>query len=492
MPRKPSPKTQLKKATDALEKALIEQYEAQNSIKRQGNEIVLPEYLEIQDAISALRQYQESMYEETTQVQVYQGHVDDILVCFYNVMKRRFSLFMGASEVIESFFGTMKINAREHTATIGYGETVVVPYGTVTVPGLPIEMEIGVNQDKSNPMQSEVGIQFEYERRFKPIIDEIIKETTLELETNSIFKGKAIDSAFNFINLDIDTTRVVYSESEKSALDAHLFLTIRKPDVVREMGHSVKRTILMSGPYGSGKSLTALVAAKEAIEHGWTFMRVLVGDDFKTAFDFAKKYQPCVVVFEDIDSVTQGERDTRINQILDAMDGILSKDANVITVFSTNHPERINEAMLRPGRIDVMLELGNVDAKAITDLVKAYSNGNLEDGIDIEAHGDELMAQAEGYTPAFIVEAIKRAGLHAAARDSDKISPTDIRDALKSLRPQYERMIGNKLDAQNRKTQSIDQTIAEAVLNSLKDELLVTMPEPVVGYLKKAARDNDK
>src|SRR5690606_34759444 len=109
----------------------------------------------------------------------------------------------------------------------------------------------------------------------------------------------------------------------------------------------LKRGVLLEGPYGTGKTQTAYACALLATQNNWTFIyldRVAALDE---ALVFARQYAPAVVFAEDIDRVTQGERSVEIDDVLNNLDGIDSKNTDIITILTSNHANNINKAMLR-------------------------------------------------------------------------------------------------------------------------------------------------
>ena len=140
-----------------------------------------------------------------------------------------------------------------------------------------------------------------------------------------------------------------------------------------------------------------------------------------------------MVFFEDIDQVASGHRDEALNRILNTCDGILSKSAAVVTVMTTNNVAKIQKGMLRPGRIDVMLELGALDADAMVKMVELYCT-DIEGDLD----GDALEEAGKGYTPAFVTEACQRSLLYSIADGRDKINQADVIHSLIGLRSHFE------------------------------------------------------
>lgn len=444
-------------AADRLKLALERQYEAGASIKREGNQLVVPEFMEYKDAIKALEQHMKEMETEVAREERFVGHPSDTLNAVYEGLTEVFGHIVGAEDTISMLFFSMKIPGQSREIQIGYDEFKNVPYGKLEIPGLPVSIYLEVNDNENNVMESVCVMHFECKKKYQPLVTTVTRAVRDYLKKNSIFKGKAIDSQFNFINLDqAPLERIVYSQREELQLEAELFNILRKRVALKRAKRPLKRTILLSGNYGTGKTLTALKAAVESEQNGWTFIQVRPKDSITASIEFAKKYQPCMVFFEDVDQVTHGTRDQDMNEVLNTIDGMLNKDTEVVVVLTTNRVNRIEKAMIRPGRIDTMIEMGHIDEQAILGHVKAQLGEQIEGELDTDA----LVNASDGYTPAFVVEALNKTWLYTLQRTgspSSEITSDDIVFALENLRPQFDIMMGE---------QEVDHTSAGDMLVS--------------------------
>lgn len=438
-------------------------------IRFEGQNFVLPEGITIQDAIDRLSRMAK-MEDEVVETifRLPNGHIDDILYNFYVKMTEKFQALIPDTQ--ESFFGTMP--GTSVTVTIGLNKTTVVPVGDVAIPGLPIKFSISVRQDKNDPMNSSVNVTAQCKRRYDPIIKALEAEVQDYLRNHSIFQNQGITSKFRFVDFSGDVSKVVYSPHEAKVLNANLFNILEHADAVEKSIGTIKRTILLYGAYGSGKTFTGKIAAQVALKNGWTVMTVEPGDNFEQAFRFAMRYQPCLLQFEDVDSITgDRERDVDLNKILDVMDGVLTKDAKVITLFTTNHKDRINRAMRRTGRIDVMLELGKITRESIVPMVKAYCG----DALDGELDQDALFAESSGFSPVYVAEAVRRAKLYAISDGRTIINGEDVLNGMLEVKPQlawqngvHETMENTTLDD---RIASIVQKVNEGTYQPVRQEV---------------------
>lgn len=423
------------------------QYASTQGILRQGDRLIIPERMSYDDAINALGEHKKRMEQEVETQELFDTHPDDALYALFVTIRANFGALLG-EELDMGFWG--KIPGQHRMISISATEQVNVPVGHAAINGLPITMDILPYEDKDVPTGGGLRVDFTYKRKLEPLVKRIIKDTREYIRDHSIFAGQAIDSEFHFINLsNFDASKIVYNEIEEMRIDAEIMEPIRNTSYWRRQKLSLKRGALLSGRYGTGKSLTALHIAQTCNQHGWTFVRALVNANIEQVLKFAqrKNNQPCVVFIEDIDGEASGEeRDTKINGILDVMDGILNKSDEVMVVMTTNHSDRIQPAMLRPGRIDTYIEMGDQTAETVKRLIAnlCMDEETGESLIEGELDGEKLFAAAEGYTPAFIVEAAKRVRLYAAARAHRegrkvvrKFTSEDVENSLRGLRAQY-------------------------------------------------------
>jgi transitional endoplasmic reticulum ATPase len=166
-----------------------------------------------------------------------------------------------------------------------------------------------------------------------------------------------------------------------------------------------------------GKTLTARVTAKKCTENGWTFIYLDDVADLKKALEFSRQYQPAVIFAEDIDQVLDdpNQRDSKVNEILNSIDGLESKSTEVITVLTTNNVANITQAMLRPGRLDTVVPVRAPDAQAAIRMVKLFAGERMAASEDLTEVGRLL----DGKIPAVIREVVERSKLSAVRRSKE-------------------------------------------------------------------------
>jgi len=208
-------------------------------------------------------------------------------------------------------------------------------------------------------------------------------------------------------------------------------LPLKRPDVYRYLGIEPHKGILFYGDPGTGKTLIAKAIANETNAHfipisGPELLSKWYGEteaNLRDIFEEARELQPSIIFFDEIDSMTQRRTgsdganvDSRlVNQLLSLMDGMESYD-NVTILASTNRPELLDEALLRPGRFDYKIEIKRPDeAGCLRILEIATRNMPLAPGFELE----ELVPELLGGSGADIVFVAKEAAIGALRRCAD-------------------------------------------------------------------------
>jgi transitional endoplasmic reticulum ATPase len=183
--------------------------------------------------------------------------------------------------------------------------------------------------------------------------------------------------------------------------------------------------ILLTGEPGTGKTLIAKAIAKEAEVNfiavsGPELLSKYIGESergVREVFKKARQAAPCILFFDEIESLVptrgkmMGDQVTErvVTQFLTAMDGI-EELKGVMVLASTNRPDLIDRAMLRPGRFDFVLDLPKPDLKARAEIFKVHTAGKpLGKSITLEG----LAKETEGLVGADIASICQKASLLA-------------------------------------------------------------------------------
>lgn len=216
---------------------------------------------------------------------------------------------------------------------------------------------------------------------------------------------------------DITFDSIGSLEEVKSELNMNIIFPSRYPEKFRKLGITRPSGILLYGPPGCGKTL--LVRAVSNMSHcnflsikGPELISKYVGDsekEIRKLFDKAKQLQPCVLFFDEIDSLcgsrSGNEFSSRIvNQILTLLDG-LDDRGDVYVIGATNRIESIDKAILRPGRFDKILKVPLPSREGCIDIFsKCIRNIPMEEF-------DPGMLDLEGMSGAEIAGAIREAAM---------------------------------------------------------------------------------
>ncbi len=231
----------------------------------------------------------------------------------------------------------------------------------------------------------------------------------------------------------------------KRTLYDNLITAIKEPDRFTKMGIKPPRGALLFGPPGCGKTLIAKSLATESsaniiVVRGPEILSKWVGESEKAIreiFRKAKASSPCVVVFDELDSLARprGEDDLSgnervLSQLLTEMDD--SGSAGVIVTGITNRPDLIDTSLLRPGRLDLILYISPPDEKGRYEILKILTNSMpLTQDVQLE----EVAYSTKGFSGADLVGLSRESAVNAMRNKSTVISRDDFKKALHHVKP---------------------------------------------------------
>ena len=214
-------------------------------------------------------------------------------------------------------------------------------------------------------------------------------------------------------------------EKTKDLLTEGVEWPLRYPEVYANVKAEPPRGVLLSGPPGSGKTLIARALANQCEASfisikGPELLSKWVGEaekGIREVFRHAKQAVPCIVFFDEIDSLAprrSGDIDRNfsngvIAQLLTEMDGIEGREG-VIVLGATNRPELIDPALLRPGRFDLVVELEYPDEEERQAIFAVHTRGKA---IAPDVTVEELASLTPGRSGADIEAICRRAALLA-------------------------------------------------------------------------------
>jgi cell division protease FtsH len=214
---------------------------------------------------------------------------------------------------------------------------------------------------------------------------------------------------------------------------------LKEPQKFQKLGGRIPKGVLMMGPPGTGKTLLARAIAGEANVpffsiSGSDFVEMFVGvgaSRVRDLFEQGKKNAPCIIFIDEIDAVGRhrgaglggghDEREQTLNQLLVEMDGFESNDG-VILIASTNRPDVLDPALLRPGRFDRRVVVSRPDVRGREGILKVHTRKiPLGEDVDISV----IARGTPGFTGADLANLVNEAALNAARYNKKVVAMPD-------------------------------------------------------------------
>jgi cell division protease FtsH len=219
---------------------------------------------------------------------------------------------------------------------------------------------------------------------------------------------------------------------------------LRDPKRFKQIGAKVPKGVLLHGPPGTGKTLLAKAVAHESgasffSQSAASFVEMFVGVGaarIRRLFKAARKKAPAIVFIDELDAVgghrghdVSGERDQTLNQLLVEMDGFSARK-DVVVIAASNLLEKLDPALLRPGRFDRQIFVSPPDVAGRERILQVHTrNKPLEDGIDFNI----LARQTSGLTGADLANICNEAAIFAARRGARLVGMSDFDSALERV-----------------------------------------------------------
>jgi transitional endoplasmic reticulum ATPase len=403
------------------------------NVVRHGEEFIIPHGMDFDRAIAVLQRRKLEDEQEVSVWYEFDTFPWDGARALMKALKNKFGWADYSSHTVETFFGPIKNNVRFMQIEVGPKQYEPIAWGQVMIPGVDGTVNCSTSVVQDGTVQRLIfALGGQVKRKHENVVAELAAEIRKVLATDSIYKGKAIRIRFrdekgqqfidpwsgqplplqpHFLHIDGITEKdMVFSRRVEGAIRTNIFTPIERTAAVKKAGIPLKRGVLLAGQFGVGKTLVAHVTAKKATENGWSFLYVETASELPDAIKFAQMYAPAVVFCEDIDRFVGVEkRDVKTDELLNIIDGIDTKTSEVMVVLTTNEVEKIHQSMLRPGRLDAVINVEPPDAEAAQRLIHLYGRGLVPLDEDLSMVGDLLA----GSIPAVIRETVERAKLSA-------------------------------------------------------------------------------
>ncbi|MDQ6751584.1 MAG: AAA family ATPase [Actinomycetota bacterium] len=218
---------------------------------------------------------------------------------------------------------------------------------------------------------------------------------------------------------------------------------LRDPRRFKALGARVPKGILLHGPPGTGKTLLAKAVAHESradffSQSAAAFVEMFAGlgaARIRRLFAIARKHAPAIIFIDELDAVggrrgadLSGEKDQTLNQLLVEMDGF-SSQADVVVIAASNLMEKLDPALLRPGRFDRQIFVSPPDVKGREGILRVHTQNKPLGTVDLEL----IARQTSGLTGADLANICNEAAIFAARRTSELVSQSDFDAGLERV-----------------------------------------------------------
>ena len=349
--------------------------------------------------------------------------------------------------------GSMKDRKPDASAT-------TVPFNTVYV---------GQSDPKLVEELQNAGVSYRFQRPPNPI-GSVLLSYVLPLVLMAVFwslvaqrsggaMGGGLGSIFGVskskaIEVKPEDVKVTYKDvggaDEAIAEMQEIIQFLKEPERFATLGGRIPKGVLLVGPPGTGKTLLAKATAGEARvaffeTSGSEFVEMFVGVGaarVRDLFEQARKSAPAIIFIDEIDAIGQkrgglaslggnDEREQTLNQLLGEIDGFKTDtNAPVIIMAATNRPEVLDSALLRAGRFDRQIAIGNPDLIGRVQILKIHSKSvKLAPDFDI----DRAARITAGFSGADLANAMNEAALEAARRKASGVALSDFETAIEHV-----------------------------------------------------------
>jgi transitional endoplasmic reticulum ATPase len=231
----------------------------------------------------------------------------------------------------------------------------------------------------------------------------------------------------------------------KRTLYDNLIMSIKEPESFSKMGVRAPRGALLFGPPGCGKTLIAkslatVSSANIIVVRGPEVLSKWIGESEKAIreiFRKAKSSSPCVIVFDELDSLARprGQDDISgnervLSQLLTEMDD--SGSAGVIVIGITNRPDLLDTSLIRPGRLDLIVYIESPDENARFEIVKKLtSEMPLSENVNLA----EVAKRTKGFSGADLEALCREAAVNTMRNKESLVNNSDFEKSLQFVKP---------------------------------------------------------
>jgi transitional endoplasmic reticulum ATPase len=246
---------------------------------------------------------------------------------------------------------------------------------------------------------------------------------------------------------DVTWDEVGGLETTKERLRETIQWPLEYPEVFDQLDMAAAKGVLMYGPPGTGKTLLAKAVANESESNfisikGPELLNKFVGESEKgvrEVFSKARENAPTIVFFDEIDSIAtergggatdSGVGERVVSQLLTELDG-LEALKDVVVIATTNRPDLIDSALLRPGRLDRHVHVPVPDEDARRKILDVHTEHKpLADDVDLAA----IARRTEGYVGADLEAVAREASMSASREFIGSVTREEVRESIGNVR----------------------------------------------------------
>jgi cell division protease FtsH len=219
---------------------------------------------------------------------------------------------------------------------------------------------------------------------------------------------------------------------------------LRDPKRFRKLGARVPQGILLHGPPGTGKTLLAKAVAHESnatffAQSASSFVEMFAGlgaARIRRLFRQARKESPAIIFIDELDAVgatrgkdISGEKDQTLNQLLVELDGFSARD-QIVVIAASNMLDKLDPALLRPGRFDRQIFVSPPDLKGRRAILDVHTRDKpLAERVDL----DIVARQTSGLTGADLANLCNEAAIFAGREHRSELVTSDFQSALERV-----------------------------------------------------------
>jgi vesicle-fusing ATPase len=311
--------------------------------------------------------------------------------------------------------------------------------------------------------------------------------------SNSKGNSRLFEKGFNFEALGIGGLNREFADIFRRAFASR----VMPPDILKKMGQKHVRGMLLYGPPGCGKTLIArqigkaLHAHPPKIVNGPEILNKYVGqseENIRKLFEDAEKEQAergddselHIIIFDEFDAICRqrgttgggtGVNDSIVNQLLSKIDGVESLN-NILLIGMTNRKDMLDEAVLRPGRLEVHIEIGLPDEEGRTQILNIHTSAMRKNKLIAEdVSVEDIASRTKNYTGAEIEGLVKTAVSYVFARQTDMADLTKAKsfEGVQLTREDFDRAIVETTPMFGVKEDELTRLVANDIISTGPD-----------------------